>query len=549
MAGKRSRRPKFVFVTGGVVSALGKGIATSSIGLLLKARGLDVVPLKFDPYINVDPGTMSPFQHGEVYVTEDGAETDLDLGHYERFIDRNLTRDSNLTSGQVYLSVIEKERRGEYLGRTIQVVPHITGEIKDAIRRLGDAHDVVLVEIGGTVGDIEGLPFMEAARQFALEEGRENVFFIHLTLVPYVRAAGEFKTKPTQHSVKQLRDIGIQPDVVMCRAEQPLPKDARAKIALFCNVRTEAVVEATDVDNIYKIPLVFHRQKLDALICRGLKLRTPKPDLTRWTALVLAAEHPEAEVEVGIVGKYVGLHDAYKSVIESVQHAAAAAGVRARVRWLEAEELTPGLVAEKLRGLCGVIVPGGFGMRGMEGKIEAIRWCRENRVPYLGLCVGLQVAVTEFARNVCGLVGANSTEFNPRTRHPVIHLLPSQRGVRQKGGTMRLGAWPCRLERGTVAARCYRSLSVDERHRHRYEVNNRYLPVFRKHGLVASGRSPDGKLVEIVELRDHPFFVACQFHPEFKSRPLRPHPLFAGFMKAARELARVRAEADPGTAG
>jgi CTP synthase len=543
------RQPKYVFVTGGVVSALGKGIATSSIGLLLKARGLDVVPLKFDPYINVDPGTMSPYQHGEVFVTDDGAETDLDLGHYERFIDRNLTQASNLTSGQVYQSVIEKERRGEYLGRTIQVVPHITGEIKDAIRGLADRHDVVLVEIGGTVGDIEGLPFMEAARQFALEEGRENVFFIHLTLVPYVRAAGEFKTKPTQHSVKQLRDIGIQPDVVMCRCERPLPKDAKAKIALFCNVRAEAVIEAADVDNIYKIPLVFHRQKLDNLICRGLRLRAPKPDLTRWTEFVLAAEHPEAEVEVGICGKYVELHDAYKSVIEAVAHAAAGCGVRARLRWLEAEELTPGLVEEKLRGLSGIIVPGGFGMRGMEGKIEAIRWCRQNRVPYLGLCVGLQVATIEFARNVCGLKGANSTEFSARTRHPVIHLLPSQRGVRQKGGTMRLGAWPCRMERGTVAARFYRSLNVNERHRHRYEVNNRYLPIFRRHGMVASGKSPDGKLVEIVELRDHPFFVACQFHPEFRSRPLRPHPLFAGFMKATCELARARAEADTGAAG
>ncbi|HDR00147.1 MAG TPA: CTP synthase, partial [candidate division WOR-3 bacterium] len=372
---------KYVFVTGGVVSSLGKGIATASIGLLLKSRGLDVLPLKFDPYINVDPGTMSPYQHGEVFVTEDGAETDLDLGHYERFIDRNLDRNSNLTAGQVYLSVIEKERRGEYLGRTIQVVPHITGEIKDAIRRLADSHDVIIVEIGGTVGDIEGLPFMEAARQFALEEGRENVFFVHLTLVPYVRAACEFKTKPTQHSVKQLRDIGIQPDVVMCRAEQPLPEDARAKIALFCNVRPEAVIEAVDVPDIYRIPLVFHRQKLDSLIVRQLRLKAARPDLKEWTGFVRAAEQPGAEVEIGICGKYVGLHDAYKSVIEALDHAAGHCGVRVRLRWLEAEELTPGLVEDRLHGLAGLVVPGGFGMRGMEGKILAARYCREHKLP------------------------------------------------------------------------------------------------------------------------------------------------------------------------
>ncbi|MFO7675401.1 MAG: CTP synthase [bacterium] len=546
---RKAHRVKYIFVTGGVVSSLGKGIATSSIGLLLKSRGLDVLPLKFDPYINVDPGTMSPFQHGEVFVTEDGAETDLDLGHYERFIDRDLGRDSNLTAGQVYLSVIEKERRGEYLGRTIQVVPHITGEIKDAIRRVADRRDVVIVEIGGTVGDIEGLPFMEAARQFALEEGRENVFFVHLTLVPYVRAACEFKTKPTQHSVKQLRDIGIQPDVVMCRAEQPLPKDARAKIALFCNVRTESVIEAVDVPNIYRIPLVFHRQKLDALICRSLRLRAGKPDLRAWTEFVLATEQPGGELEIGICGKYVGLHDAYKSVIESLFHAAGHCGVRARLRWLEAEELTPATIGDKLRGLAGLVVPGGFGARGMEGKVLAARYCREQRLPYLGLCVGLQVAVIEFARNVCGLAGANSTEFSPGAKHPVIYMLPGQRGLRRKGGTMRLGAWPCRLKPGTVAARCYRRREVAERHRHRFEVNNRYLPVFEKHGLVASGVSPKENLVEIVELRGHPFFVACQFHPEFKSRPLRPHPLFAGFMRAACESARAGADPGPGAAG
>ncbi len=433
---------KYIFVTGGVVSSLGKGIATSSIGLLLKSRGLDVVPLKFDPYINVDPGTMSPFQHGEVYVTDDGAETDLDLGHYERFIDCDLSQDNNLTAGQIYQSVIEKERRGDYLGRTIQVVPHITSEIKDRIRKLANKRDVVITEIGGTVGDIEGLPFLEAARQFALEEGKDNVLYIHLTLVPYIKAACEYKTKPSQHSVKALRDIGIQPDIIMCRAETPLPQEARDKIALFCNVRPEAVIEAVDVDNIYRIPLVLHRQNLDRLIVKALKIRPRKPDLSAWERFIKAAENPKYEIEIGVCGKYVGLHDAYKSVIEAVHHAAAGAGVGVRLRWLEAEEITSETVNQRLAGLGGVIIPGGFGVRGMEGKIDAVTYCRERGLPYLGLCVGLQVAVVEFARVVCGLRGANSTEFTPRTKHPVIHLLPGQRGVKAKGGTMRLGAYP-----------------------------------------------------------------------------------------------------------
>ncbi len=538
---------KFIFVTGGVVSSLGKGIATSSIGLLLKSRGLSVVPLKFDPYINVDPGTMSPFQHGEVFVTDDGAETDLDLGHYERFIDTSLSQDNNLTAGQIYQSVIEKERRGAYLGRTIQVVPHITAEINARIRRLANRKDVVITEIGGTVGDIEGLPFMEAARQFALEEGRENVLYIHLTLVPYIKASCEIKTKPTQHSVQRLRSIGIQPDIVMCRAEQPLPQEARDKIALFCNVRPEAVIEAIDVDNIYRVPLAFHQQKLDQLIVKGLGIKAGKPDLAAWRAFVRASDHPGGELEIGICGKYIGLHDAYKSVIEAVHHAGVANGVRARVRWLEAEEISAGTVGRKLAGLAGVIVPGGFGMRGMEGKIEAVRYCRERGVPYLGLCVGLHVAVIEFARTVCGFKGANSTEFSSRTKAPVIYLLPGQRGVKRKGGTMRLGAYPCRVRKGTIARRCYKRATVSERHRHRYEINNKYLPVFEQHGLVASGTSPDGSLVEMVELKDHPFFVACQFHPEFKSRPLRPHPLFREFMKAAGEYTcpGVRAGASP----
>ncbi len=535
---------KFIFISGGVVSSLGKGIATAAIGLLLKSRGLRVVPLKFDPYINVDPGTMSPFQHGEVFVTDDGAETDLDLGHYERFIGKNLSRDNNLTAGQIYLAVIEKERQGIYLGRTIQVVPHITGEIKERIRKVARGQDVVLTEIGGTVGDIEGLQYLEAARQFSLEEGRENVLYIHLTLVPYIRTSGEFKTKPTQHSVNKLREIGIQPDILLCRTEQKLPADAREKIALFCNVRPEAVIEAIDVDNIYEIPLVFQRQGLDELIVRMLKITRPaKPDLARWREFVQNQRSAQEEVRVGLCGKYVGLHDSYKSVIEAIHHASAVVGVKPVIDFIEAEELKPGRVAQRLAGLAGVIVPGGFGVRGMEGKVEAITYCRENKVPFLGLCVGLQVAVIEFARRVCGLEGANSTEFDPQTRYPVIYLMPGQRGLKRKGGTMRLGAYPCWIEPGTLAYRCYRRRKISERHRHRYEVNNRFLPTLKRFGMVASGRSPDGKLVEIIELKDHPFFIATQFHPEFKSRPLDPHPLFVSFMKASYEFLKCRAAA------
>ena len=539
---------KFVFVTGGVVSSLGKGIATSSVGLLLKARGLSVVPLKFDPYINVDPGTMNPFQHGEVFVTEDGAETDLDLGHYERFIDLELSKDNNCTAGQIYSSVIDKERRGQYLGKTIQVVPHITGEIKDRIRKLAGKHDVVITEIGGTVGDIEGLPFLEAAREFALEEGRHNVCYIHLTLVPYIRASGEFKTKPTQHSVRELQNLGIQPDIVMCRAESPLPQDARDKIALFCNVRPEAVIEAIDVPNIYQIPLVFHRQNLDGLIVRHLGLKARKPDLSAWQRFIDRQSLANETIEIGMCGKYVGLHDSYKSVIEAVHHAASRVNVNVKVRWLESEEITPETVAERLAGLSGVIVPGGFGVRGIEGKLVAVTYCREHNVPFLGLCVGLHCAVAEFARNVCGLKGANSTEFNPRTSYPVIYLMPQQRARRRKGGTMRLGGWPCRVKKGTLAWRCYNRAEVSERHRHRYEVNNKYLPALEKKGLIASGKSPDGTLVEIVEIPGHPFFIASQFHPEFKSRPLRPHPMFFEFIKAAHEFGQRRSRSRPGAA-
>jgi len=531
--------PKYIFISGGVVSSLGKGIATASIGLLLKSRGLQVMPLKFDPYINVDPGTMNPFQHGEVFVTDDGAETDLDLGHYERFINRNLSRDNNLTAGQIYSAVIEKERRGEYLGRTIQVVPHITGEIKERIRKVARGQDVVLTEIGGTVGDIEGLPFLEAARQFALEEGRENVLYIHLTLVPFVPSAGEFKTKPTQHSVNKLREIGIQPDILLCRAEKPLPPDAKEKIALFCNVQPEAVIEAVDVKNIYEIPLVFQRQGLDDLIVRKLGLRRrSRVDMKPWREFVRRQSQAQKTIAIGLCGKYVQLRDAYKSVIEAIVHAGAAVGVRPEIEFIEAEELSSANVRTRLSRFAGIIVPGGFGVRGMEGKMAAITFCREQGVPFLGLCVGLQVAVIEFARNVCGLKGANSTEFAPKTRYPVIHLMPAQRGKRIKGGTMRLGAYPCAIRKPSLAFGCYRRRLVWERHRHRYEVNNRFLGLFARYGLIASGMSPDGRLVEMIELRHHPFFIATQFHPEFKSRPLAPHPLFTSFLKASYEFAQ-----------
>ncbi|MGC8797606.1 MAG: CTP synthase [candidate division WOR-3 bacterium] len=539
---------KFIFISGGVVSSLGKGIATASIGLLLKSRGLEVVPLKFDPYINVDPGTMSPFQHGEVFVTEDGAETDLDLGHYERFIDKNLSRDNNLTAGQIYLAVIEKERQGEYLGRTIQVVPHITGEIKERIRKVARGQDVVLTEIGGTVGDIEGLPFLEAARQFALEAGRENVLYIHLTLVPFIQSAGEFKTKPTQHSVNKLREIGIQPDILLCRAERPLPRDAKDKIALFCNVVPEAVIEAVDVKNIYEIPLVFQRQGLDELIMKRLGLKGKKgADLRQWREFVARQRNACARIRVGLCGKYVQLKDAYKSVIEAIIHAGAAVGVKPEIEFIEAEELNNENAAQRLKGLAGIVVPGGFGVRGMEGKMAAVTYCREEKVPFLGLCVGLQVAVIEFARNVCGLKGANSTEFAPKTKYPVIHLMPAQRGKRIKGGTMRLGAYPCEIKRPSLAFNCYRKRLVQERHRHRYEVNTRFLALFERHGLIASGMSPDKRLVEMIELKEHPFFIATQFHPEFKSRPLSPHPLFTSFLRASYEFAQRRIAAGSGT--
>lgn len=532
---------KFIFVTGGVVSSLGKGIATASIGLLLKSRGIKVTLQKFDPYINVDPGTMNPFQHGEVFVTDDGAETDLDLGHYERFIDEDLSKDNNLTAGQIYQSVIEKERQGVYLGKTIQVVPHITGEIKERIRKLAASNSqkpdevVVISEIGGTVGDIEGLPFLEAARQMRLEEGKENVLYIHLTLVPYIKAAGEYKTKPTQHSVKELREIGIQPDILLCRTQAPIPQAAKDKIALFCNVQKAAVIEAVDTENIYEIPLIFHQQNLDWLICQMLSIPSREPDLAQWQEFVQKAKNPKATIEIGVCGKYVTLPDAYKSVIEAIYAAATAQNLHASIQWIEAEAVNSETVASILSRLSGLIIPGGFGIRGMAGKTEAITYVRENKIPFLGLCVGLQCAVIEFARNVCGLKDANSTEFSPTTKFPVIDLLPGQRRRRKKGGTMRLGSYPTRLQTGTKAHQIYGKNRIFERHRHRYEVNPKYFPILEKQGLIASGLAPKDNLVEIVELIGHPFFIATQFHPEFKSRTLRPHPLFLAFIQASYE--------------
>ncbi|MBS4016380.1 MAG: CTP synthase [Candidatus Latescibacteria bacterium] len=531
---------KFIFVTGGVVSSLGKGIATASIGLLLKSRGMKVTLQKFDPYINVDPGTMSPFQHGEVFVTDDGAETDLDLGHYERFVNESLTRNHNLTTGQIYNSVIEKERKGEFLGGTIQVVPHITNEIKTRIRKLANKVDVVITEIGGTVGDIEGLPFLEAIRQMALEEKKDDVLYIHLTLVPFIETSFEYKTKPTQHSVKELREIGIQPDIILCRTRLSLPQDAKDKIALFCNVPKQAVIEAIDVQDIYEIPLIFAQQGLDKLIIKRLNLHkiAKPPKLDQWQKYVDNSKNPGQEISLGICGKYTKLRDAYKSVIEAIKHAATQQKTRVNLHWLESESINFHNSKQQFSNLAGVIIPGGFGMRGIEGKISAIKYFRENKMPFLGLCIGLQCAVIEFARNVCGLKDANSTEFNPKTRYPVIYLLPAQRGKRQKGGTMRLGKYPASLNKDSLAYQCYQKEIIWERHRHRYEVNNRFVSTLTKKGLVMSGIYKPENLVEIIELKNHPFFLATQFHPEFTSRPLQPNPLFTGFIKAAIEYAR-----------
>lgn len=535
---------KHIFVTGGVVSSLGKGLTSASIGLLLESMGLRVAMQKFDPYINVDPGTMNPHQHGEVYVTEDGLEADLDLGHYERFTNSAVNVHSNYTTGKIYSSVIAKERRGEYLGQTVQVIPHITNEIKEACRRIeGPGIDVAVTEIGGTVGDIESLPFLEAIRQYQLDAGRENVMYIHLTLIPFLHASQEIKTKPTQQSVGKLREIGIIPDLLICRTEVPLSEEVRAKIALFCSVPREAVIEEKDVDfSIYQIPLMLYEQKVDELIVRRLGLASRKPDLSRWKEIVEIVRHPEREVTIAVVGKYLDLHDAYKSIWEALTHAAIAHRCRVRVKKVSAEEVERSGMAQHMEGVSGILVPGGFGHRGIEGKIAAARYARENGVPYYGLCLGMQVAAIEFARNVAGLAEANSTEFDEKTPHPVIHLMERQRSVTDKGGTMRLGRYPCRIEPDTIAAACYQKELVYERHRHRYEFNNAYRDLFGEKGMRFSGFWPEGNLVEIIELEGHPWFVGVQFHPEFKSKPTAPHPLFRGFVRAALDYARLRTQ-------
>jgi len=528
-----TRTTKFIFVTGGVVSSLGKGIAAASLGRLLVERGLSVTMMKFDPYINVDPGTMSPFQHGEVYVTDDGAETDLDLGHYERFIDRSLAQQNNVTTGRVYQTVISKERRGEYNGGTVQVIPHITDEIKSALRRSAPGHDVVIVEIGGTVGDIESLPFLEAIRQFRQDVGRENAVFIHLTLVPFIAAAGELKTKPTQHSVRDLMQVGIQPDMLICRSERPLSAEIKRKIALFCNVDFTGVIESPDVKSIYELPLRFFEQGFDREICARLRLETREPDLSRWSTMVEHILNPGSRVRIAVVGKYTDLSDAYKSVGEALLHGGISHDVGVDITWMSSDRFDQSSARELLAGYDGLLVPGGFGERGIDGMIQAIQHARETQLPFFGICLGLQVAIIEFARNVCGMHDTSSTEFAPDCPDPVIALMASQRDVQDLGGTMRLGAYTARLREGSRAAVAYGTKEISERHRHRWEVNNAYRDVLAEHGMRLSGQSPDGGLVEMIELPNHPWFLGCQFHPELKSRPTRPHPLFAAFIGAA----------------
>jgi len=533
--------PKFVVVTGGVVSSLGKGIAAASLGLLLKERGLRVSLQKLDPYLNIDPGTMSPFQHGEVFVTDDGAETDLDLGHYERFTNISVTRSHNVTTGQIYDTILSKERRGDYLGRTVQVIPHVTDEIKKRITTLTltSQADVGIIEIGGTVGDIESLPFLEAVRQLKLEH-RRDVLFIHVTLVPFIRAAGEVKTKPTQHSVKELREIGIQPDILLCRSETPLPAEVREKIALFCNVPTEAVVSATDVSSIYEVPLVFHEGGLDALVVQELGLDAGEPQLGAWKDFLERVQNPEHGCTVAVVGKYTHVRDAYKSIIESFVHAGAANRARVELRWIEGEAIESEGAERLLREVDGILVPGGFGERGIEGKVAAARYARERGIPYFGLCLGMQVATIEFARHVVGWSEANSSEFDPQSPQKVIDLMADQATIHEKGGTMRLGSYRCALKPGSLAARAYGREEVEERHRHRYEFNNRFAAQLQSRGLVLSGKCVGRELVEIIELPDHPWFLAVQFHPELKSRPHEPHPLFVDFVRAALERRRAR---------
>ncbi|HWB31771.1 MAG TPA: CTP synthase [Acidobacteriaceae bacterium] len=548
---------KYIFVTGGVVSSLGKGLAAASIGCLLEARGLKVNLMKFDPYLNVDPGTMSPFQHGEVFVTDDGAETDLDLGHYERFTHARLTRDNNLTTGRIYEQIITKERRGDYLGKTVQVIPHVTNEIKNAMRKVAQDCDVAIVEIGGTVGDIESLPFLEAIRQMRQDLGRDNTVFVHVTLIPWIAAAQELKTKPTQHSVKEMLSIGIQPDILLCRSDRAVPRDMRSKIALFCNVEEKAVIAARDVASIYEVPLNFAQEGVDTLALGYLRIDAKTPELSKWQEIVRRAYHPADEVSIAIVGKYVEYEDSYKSLKEALVHGALAHNLKLRVTWIEAEGLEtrdpqvgdePGKpnrdYEAQLSGFDGILVPGGFGKRGIEGMLNAIRYARENGVPYFGICLGMQTACIEYARNVAGLAGANSGEFDPATPHRIIYKLRELTGVEEMGGTMRLGAWACKLEPGSLAAEAYGTTEISERHRHRYEFNREYEPVLTGAGLRLTGTTPDSTYVEIVEIPTHPFFLACQFHPEFKSKPLEPHPLFRDFVGASyknRGLRKARA--------
>lgn len=539
---------KYIFITGGVVSSLGKGICASAIGMLLKARGLSVTIMKFDPYLNVDPGTMNPLQHGEVYVTDDGAETDLDLGHYERFLDESLSQDNNVTTGQIYDTIISKERRGDYLGATVQVIPHVTDEIKATLVRLTLMRrvNVVISEIGGTVGDIESLPFLESTRQFGLDLGRDNVLFAHVTMVPYLPSSGEVKTKPTQHSVKALREIGIQPDILICRTSHALSSDLKQKMALFCSVSPEAVFEAMDVESIYEVPLLFNKQGLDDWVVNHLKLNTRRPKLGRWKEVVRKLRGFKRSLDIAICGKYVSLADAYKSIIEAFVHASVANNVKVNLTWVDTEEINRYNAKRKLGRFSGILVPGGFGIRGIEGKLEAVRYARVNKVPFFGICLGLQCAIIEFARNVCGIEDATSTEFEPEARHLLISLMPDQAEVTEKGGTMRLGAYPCELKEGTLAHKIYASSSISERHRHRYEVNNKYREQLADRGMVFSGLSPNGQLVEMIELEKHPWFIGCQFHPELKSRPMRPHPLFREFVAAALRYNEKREEEKAG---
>ena len=531
---------KYIFITGGVVSSLGKGIASAAIGKLLESRGLKVTLIKCDPYINVDPGTMNPYQHGEVYVTEDGAETDLDLGHYERFTNARLTKDNNITTGKIYYSVISKERRGDYLGKTVQIIPHITDEIKGRIKKVASEQrvDVVIVEIGGTVGDIEGLPFLEAIRQLKLELGKGYAINIHVTLVPYIRSAGEIKTKPTQHSVGTLREIGISPEIILCRTEKKLSKEAREKIALFCNVDRESVIPAIDVKSIYEVPVAFKKEKLDDLILRQFNLKCEEKTLSDWeNNVVKRLKCPKKEVKIAVVGKYIALQDAYKSIYEALIHGAIANGVKLTIKRVDSEDIEKGkaVAAKQLQGVGGILIPGGFGYRGIEGKIKAVQYAREKKIPFFGICLGMQTAVIEFARNACGMKRSNSTEFDKKTPHPAISLLEEQKKVQSKGATMRLGRYSCRLKKGTKSFEAYKKKEIYERHRHRYEFNNKYKDAMEKKGVVFAGIHPDGDLVEIIELNDHPWFVACQFHPEFKSKPDSAHPLFRDFIKASLE--------------